>query len=416
LLGAAPNAPVRAQEVDKWDFDTALLYYGENDDRVKDASFSMQATRNLLDDRKLTLGLTVDTLTGATPNGALLQDVAQTFTHPSGNSVFTTPAGNLPLDDAFQDTRVALSADWAQPLGRLYTFNIGASASDEYDYTHLGLNAGLSRDFNQRNTSVSAGIAFSSDESDPVGGTPLPFTPMLDVGDLSNRVGAESKDVLDFVVGVSQVINRNTLVQVNYSYSDSDGYLTDPYRILSIVDGVSGDPVARSHTPGVEGPSHEFRFEGRPDMRTKHSLFTLAKHYFNGKVLDVSYRYMTDDWGIDSHTFDMHLRWPIGALHYIEPHLRFYSQSAADFYTVSLVDGQATPAYASNDYRLGTFDALTAGMKYGWTTRNEHDVSVRLELYQQRGDIPSDQLVGNQVGLVSYPDLDAIIAQFSYRF
>ena len=43
-------------------------------------------------------------------------------------------------------------------------------------------------------------------------------------------------------------------------------------------------------------------------------------------------------------------------------------------------------------------------------------MSVRLELYQQRGDIPADRLIGNQVGLVEYPDLDAIMFQFSYRF
>lgn len=416
LLGATPSAPVHAQELDKWDFDTALLYYGEDGDRVTDASLSLLATRKLVDDRSLTLGLSVDALTGATPNGALQQSVAQTFTHPSGNSAFTVPAGELPLDDAFRDTRVALSAKWQQPLGRLYTLSVGGDVSNEYDYTHLGVNAGLSRDFNQRNTTLSAGLAYSSDEFDPVGGTPAALSQMLDVGDLSNRTGAETKDVLDVVLGISQVINRNTVVQLNYSYSNTEGYQTDPYRVLSVIDGSSGDPLARTPAPGIEGPSHVFRFESRPDTRTKHSLYTLAKHYFGGKVLDVSYRYMTDDWEIDSHTLDMHLRWPIGARQYLEPHVRFYTQSAADFYTVSLVDGQALPAFASNDYRLGDFDAVTAGLKFGFKMRGDHDASVRLELYQQRGTISSAQLVGNQVGQVAYPDLDAVIAQFSYSF
>ena len=412
LLGTTPAAPVRAQEIEPWDFDTSLLYYGESDDRVQDASLGVLATRDFLDDRSLTLGLTVDALTGATPNGALRQPFAQTFTQPSGNNVFTTPANELPIDDTFRDTRVALTANWQQPLGRLYAVNFGASASKEYDYTHVGLNANLARDFNQRNTTVSAGVALARDDIDAERGTPIPFSPMLDVGDLSNRTGAESKDILDLVLGVTQVVGRNTIVQLNYSYSDASGYLTDPYRIISVVDGTTGDAVPRTPTPGLEGPSNEFRYERRPEERVKHSFYGQAKHYLNGKVVDVSYRYMTDDWGIDSHTLDLRLRWPIGGERYLEPHFRYYTQTEADFYTVSLVDGQTLPTFASHDYRLGNFDGITAGLKYGWKTRRNHDLSVRLELYQQRGDEPAEKLIGNQIGTVSYPNLDAIIAQF----
>jgi hypothetical protein len=243
---------------------------------------------------------------------------------------------------------------------------------------------------------------------------------MLDVGDISNRGAADSKDVYDEAIGLTQVISRNTLVQVNYSFSDASGYVTDPYKVLSVVDPVTGETLARTPTPGVEGPSHEFRFESRPDARAKHSLYGQARHFFDGKILDVSYRHMTDDWEIDSHTLDARLRWPmrwgIGASRYLEPHLRYYTQTEADFYTVSLRDGEPLPAFASNDYRLGRFDAITAGLKYGWTTQGGSEMSVRLELYQQRGELPGDLLTGNQAGRVDYPDLDAVIAQFSYRF
>lgn len=416
LLGSTPVAPVCAQEIDRWDFDTSLLYYGENNDRVQDASLGVLATRDFLDERSLTVGLTIDALTGASPNGALRQPFPQTFTQPSGKNVFTTPAGQLPLDDTFRDTRVAVSANWQQPLGRLNTFNIGVSASTEFDYTHVGLNARFARDFNQRNTTVSAGIAVARDEIDAVGGTPSPLSEMLDTRDLSNRSGPESKDILDVVLGVTQVVSRNTVVQLNYSYSDASGYLTDPYRVLSVVDGTSGDLVARAPAPGIDGPSHLYRYEGRPEERVKHSLYGQVKHFMNGKVLDASYRYMTDDWNIDSHTLDLRLRWPVGDSRYLEPHFRFYTQTEADFYTVSLIDGQTLPAFASYDHRLGSFDGITAGLKYGWKVGRGHDASVRLELYQQRGDIPAGKLIGNQVGAVQDPELDAVIAQFTYRF
>lgn len=416
LLGTTPAAPVCAQELDRWDFDTSLLYYGEDNSRVQDASIGLLATRDFLDDRSLSLGLTVDALTGATPSGANTQPVAQTFTRPSGKSVYTTPANDLPLDDTFRDTRVALTANWQQPLGRMYSFNVGASASKEYDYTHVGFNARLARDFNNRNTTLSAGIALARDDIDAVGGAPTPLSPMLDVGDLSNRMDSESKDVFDVILGVTQVLGRNTVMQFNYSYSDASGYLTDPYKIISVVDGITGEIVPRTPTPGVDGPSHQFLFEGRPDERVKQSFYGQVKHYMSGKVLDASYRYMTDDWDIESHTLDLRLRWPLGSERFLEPHLRYYTQSEADFYTVGIVDGQVLPAYASSDYRLGNFDGITAGVKYGWKTGNDHDFSIRLELYQQRGDIPANLLIGSQAGTVSYPDLDAVIAQFTYRF
>lgn len=417
LLGSTAPAPVLAQEEPGWDFNTALLYYGEGDDRVQDLSLSLMSRRTFVDDRYLSLGLTVDALTGATPNGALPQDVAQTFTQPSGKHTFTTPPGELPIDDTFRDTRVAISADWQQPLGRLWAMNVGATASAEFDYTHLGVNARLSRDFNNRNTTLSGGIAFAQDELDPVGGTPIGLTQMRNVDDLGNRTGKDSKDVFDVILGVTQVVTKNFLVQVNYSYSDSSGYLSDPYKIVTVVDGTTGDAVPiLPPVPEDVGPSHLNFFEHRPDSRVKHSLYTQGKYYMDGKVLDASYRYMTDDWEIDSHTVDMRLRFPMRNDSYLEPHVRFYSQTAADFYQLSLVDGVPLPEYASADHRLGDFDAITAGLKYGWKTGGGNDMNVRLEFYRQSSNVSPSELIGNQVGRDNTPDLNAIIFQFGYKF
>lgn len=415
LLGTTAAAPVDAQEEPRWDFNTSLLYYGEDENRVQDASFKSIVRRLFADDRTLTLGLTVDTLTGATPSGAIRQDGPQSFTRPSGSSAYTEPAGKLPLDDTFRDTRVAITAGWQQPAGEKGLISAGFSASKEYDYLHTGVNASYAHDFNNRNTTVSAGFAFASDSIEPVGGAPMPFTNMLDVGDTSNRTGDKDKDVLDVVFGVTQVVSKNLLLQANYSLSQSDGYLNNPYKVLSLVDGVSGDTLPRIPGPNG-GPSGEFLFENRPDERTQHSLYTQAKYFMNGKVLDASYRYMTDDWEIDSHTLDVRYRWPVGDSSYIEPHVRYYTQSEAEFYRLSIDDSAPLPQFASSDYRLGNFDAITAGLKYGWKTRNDNDMSLRVEWYMQSGTVPATQLIGNQAGRDNYPDLNALIVQFSYRF
>jgi len=416
LLGVAAIAPAQAQEVPTWQVDTAALYYGESDGRVKDASVSVNARRDFQDERFLSLDLSVDTLTGASPNGALAQGGAQTFTSPSGKASYSTNRDKIPLDDTFKDTRVAGGINWTQPFARLYTFSAGLGASSEYDYQHAGVNLGLSRDFNQRNTTLSTGLSYSSDKIDPVGGAPMPLSQMLDVGNLANRAGSKSKDIVDALFGVTQVISRTTVLRLNYSYSDSSGYLNDPYKILSVVDPVSGDAIPRTPAAGTTGPSSVYLFESRPDTRRKQALYGELKKYLSGKVLSLSYRYMTDDWGIDSNTVEARFRWPFQTGMYLEPTLRFYTQTAADFYKLSLPLGQPLPRFASADYRLSDFNATTVGLKFGRELGNGQQWSARLEYYQQTGSAPSGLLIGNQATRDQTPGLKAIIAQFTYRF
>jgi hypothetical protein len=140
------------------------------------------------------------------------------------------------------------------------------------------------------------------------------------------------------------------------------------------------------------------------------------RHDFSGKVLQVGYRYSTDDWEVDSHTLEGRLRFPLGGNSYLEPHLRYYTQSAASFYRYSLADGAPLPEFASADARLADLDAYTVGIKYGRQTSGGNEWSTRLEFYHQAGKAPSEVLIGNQVGNTLMPDFDAVILQFNYHF
>ena len=307
----------------------------------------------------------------------------QTFTRPSGNAAYAVPAGVLPLDDTFKDTRVAVSGSWQQPVGETSLINVGASASKEYDYMHLGLNAKYARDFNQRNTTLSAGIALSMDSLDPVGGAPTPLTPMLDVGDTSNRLGEQGQGR----VGCGSWRYAGRFPQPRRAgqlFIQQIGRLPHgPLQGSERCRRHHGRHTVADRDPGW--PSHQFLYENRPGERTKHSIYGQAKYYMNGKVLDASYRYMTDDWEIDSHTVDLRYRIPFGTERYVEPHLRFYTQSEAEFYQLSIPDSQPVPSFVSADYRLGNFDAITAGLKYGWKTRSDNDMSVRMECVSSDG-------------------------------
>ncbi|HUO67356.1 MAG TPA: DUF3570 domain-containing protein [Gammaproteobacteria bacterium] len=422
LLGTGAPSAVLAQDIGQWQVDTAGLYYSESG-RVSDMSFNALARTQPLEDRYLNLTFSFDSLSGASPNGAAPSASAQKFPRPitltrtsgggtvqSGGGSFTVAPGELPLDNSFQDMRYAGSANWQRPLGRLGIVDFGGGVSVEHDYTHLGLDTHVARDFNDRNTTLSGGVAWSDDTVDPIGGVPVPFSPLERSSGLGWTQTSQPKHVLDLLVGVTQVLGRRTIAQLNLSRSQSDGYLTDPYKIVSVVDPVTGDLA-----PGADPGIGLYLYENRPSSRTKDSLFGMLKHDFGGNVLDASYRVMTDDWGVDSHTLDMHFRWRFSPDKFLEPHVRFYSQTAARFYHTVLFAGEPIPQYATADYRLADMSSVTLGLEFGAKT-SHGQFGARLEVYRQAAKPSPDALVGSLRGLDLTPDMTALIAQITYKF
>jgi hypothetical protein len=409
LLGITPSAASPAtDELKRWSFDAAVLYYDEGD-RVRDISANVLVKRLFRRGGQLVGRVSVDSLTGASASGATPAGLPQTFTTPSGNGSYVTPAGQTPLDDTFLDTRGALDVSWVQPVGGRSSLELGVSLSYEYDYFSSGINGRYSHEFNERNTTLNVGLAFAHDTVDPVGGTPVPFAAMLPPGDMSNKEGSDSKNVADLVIGVSQVFSERTIGQLNYSFSRSDGYLTDPYKLLSVVDPVTGTP-----SPGPAGLDL-YRFESRPDQRTKHSLFAQVRHQFRRDILDGSYRFMTDEWGIRSQTLELRYRWRRPSF-YVEPHARLYTQSVADFYRTVLFDGDPIPDHASADYRLGDLNGYTLGLKYGHPFGEGHEWGVRVELYRQSGRAPPEFNVGALQSFDLFPTVNAVIVQGGFGF
>jgi len=412
LFGGVAQADT--PEEDSWEFDTAFLLYSEVD-RVSAGEAILNAKKTFSDEEVLNLKLTIDALTGASANGAVAQPNVQTFTRPSGNGQYDVVAGDTPLDDTFHDTRVQLNAQWTQPIATDYSASAGVHISKEYDYLSIGINGNLGIDFNQKNTTFSIGASYFQDTFTPEGGIPKPFASML-IGDSSSpswdddfaqtRIGTEDdKTTTDMLLGFTQVINRRMIIQFNYSYSMVDGYLTDPFKILSIVNN--------------EGLAQDYVYEQRPDQRIKQSAYVQSMYHFDTTVLDISYRYMWDDWDIESHTIDSRFRIPLDGGSYIQPHFRYYQQSAADFYAPYLMQSKfelQRPEFASADYRIGEMTAYTLGLKYGMTVNNGHELSFRLEYYHQA---PSDAGFEAPSVLTNedlYPAIDAIIAQVTYSF
>jgi hypothetical protein len=419
LLSSSPARSDTSAPADgDWLVDSALLYYQEDHNRVQAIEPVVSLSKDFGDDRKLALKLTFDSLSGGSPNGALPSNQPQTFSSPSGASLqapsgtpsgrvdeeqehvslYTVAPGELPLDPTFRDQRAAVNVNWQQRVGEFARLSLGGDLSYEHDFASAAVNAAIARDFNNRNTTLSLGANFEDDRINPIGGAPVggsDYTLLL-------KGGNEAKTVAGGLLGVTQVLSRRWLAQLNFTYDRSNGYLTDPYKILSMLD--------------TSGNTTGYRFEIRPDVRTRKSVFLENKVAVgHDDVLDLSLRYMTDDWGIKSRTAELRYRWELGGNMYVEPHVRYYSQSAADFYNLYLNSTDAVPEFMSADARLGKFNAATLGVKFGMELDGGGEFSLRLEGYEQSPqDVPAG--FGELQGLDLNPGLKALMLQVGYRF
>ena len=412
-------SPAASAEETDWDIDTAILFYSESDGRVSAVEPAIYASRELQDDQRLDLRLILDVLTGASPNGAHASSTAQTFTTPSGRGTYTTKSGETPLDDTFKDTRVSFGVDWEVGLDRLSRITWGGNVSNEYDYQSLGLSATYARDFNNRNTTFTTALALNSDTIEPEGEIPSVFEPMVVAGGQQNRESAdEDKTITDFMVGVTQVISRRTIMQLNLSFGQTDGYQNDPFKIVTVIDPATGLPATASGSSFFDTSTtgnRPYVYESRPDTRDRTVIYFKTAHHFDEDVINFSYRYYDDDWEITSHTFDVRYRFELGDS-YLQPHFRYYQQDAAEFYTHNLqlgadVDpdtGDVNREYASNDYRLAESETVTLGLKYGLAVGEDSELSIRGEFITQSvddGSVPAGE---------ETPDLDAYILQLNY--
>jgi len=434
--------------------DSGVLFYQESGGRVQVIEPVVDVKKDFGDDRSLTTKLIFDTLSGGSPNGAIPSKSVQTFATPSGSSLqpsagspsntgttkenersvvalkaltyttasgqvistpnasttgggetserahggpYTVQPGQLPLDPSFQDERVAVSTSWQQPISAADKLSVGGAFSTETDFRSLSINSGLSHDFNHKNTTLSAGINLEHDSILPVGGAPVPLSDYT----LFQKTSDQSKNVVDGLIGITQVFNRHWLSALNYSIDKSSGYQNDPYKILSALDR--------------DGNIISYVYENRPDSRQRKSIYWENKFAFPHDVFDISYRYMSDDWGIHSTTVDARYRLELGRQFFVEPHARIYHQTGADFFRLYLTEGDPFVAYASADPRLAEFDGKTFGVKVGYSPSRTQEFTIRIEQYTQTGNAPAEVPTQLQ-GLDLFPGLKALIVQAGFRF
>ena len=332
-----------------------LQSWQEANDRIRVDSQYAQLEKDLGTDTHFKVMGLIDSIAGATPTGEK---------PAAGQSV---PLVHM------EDRRKAWNADLSHQFPRV-SVDAGYGVSRESDYLSDGWSFNTVTDFNQKNTNLLLGYGGTAD------------TIMeRKLGWTKNR----HKRGADFIVGLTQLLDPNTSVTANISYGLSNGYMSDPYRIVSTT-MLNLDP-GTYYTPP----------ENRPEKKNKVSVFGGINHNFeklNG-ALDGSYRYYHDSFGITSHTVTIEWIQKVGEHIIVQPSLRFYRQSAADFYYYDLDRSRVTTAYEpilaetgtgqapfySSDYRLSHLQTIDVGLKVVWKVTAWLSVDAAYDRYLMRG-------------------------------
>lgn len=359
-----------------WSVDSSVLSYVENDGRVAVRKSLLDLSRTQ-ERGSMAVNIVHDTMSGASPTGAIRSNDSQvTFTGASGGSGFAAGSGSDYALSTFEDTRVQVGATLERQVSDAHRLSYGGVISQEQDYESFGATLGWKRELRDKLTTLDLGLGATFDTiyRSNSGDTPLP----LGNTELSTTLGEATRNSYDALIGVTRVLNRRTLVQANVSWGVSQGYHSDPYKIISAADD-NDRIIANFH-------------DSRPESRQRIRAFTKWVHRLRDTdhTVRASYRLYRDDWGIQSHTLDGRYRHQLTERQYLEPHVRLYRQSAADFYQRKLgVSESLDPilpedGLASADYRLDAMSSVTFGMKYGLAVTSALDLRFRGEYIARR--------------------------------
>jgi hypothetical protein len=308
-------------------------YYGEENDRMKIETHSVYFEQKLSDAVVAKGELIYDGISGATPRGTHVSGVAKT--------------------DQVEDTRYAgnVALDWRF---RSHLLSPGIAYSEESDYRSIGISLSDAVEFNDKNTILQYGASHNFDD--------------VRHGD---RVTWSGKDSTDIIVGLSQLLSPKTVVSGAFTFGYDDGYLNDPYRLAEYAPVFPPFPIG---TP-----------EQRPGYRSKEVLHLSATHYFE-KVdgsLEATYRFHHDSYEVFSHTLGLNWYQHLGKHLILEPMFRFYTQTAASFYSTQFTD--PLPSYLSSDYRLSEFYSLDYGIQATVLINDHLRVVAGYHRYEMRG-------------------------------
>lgn len=343
LTGVMQDAQAGRVE-ESYNFDFQYGNYVESGNRMKVDIFETAVSAPLGKSMTFSASAVRDVISGASPKYNRKDAKGNIIQTLSGASIFEQRDGvNSNLTYFFDNA----------------SLNFGGGFSQEQDYTSRFANMNLSFDFNKKLTTLNLGANVTFDVVEPSNVNPDCSTGIITNEKTGEVSGANChKTSQQYLLGLSQVLDKDSLLQLNMTVNYSEGYLSDPYKQVYFYN--VSNPLRVSDIQNDKRPRDKIQFAW---------LAQYVRHFdvLNHAALHADYRFATDDWGINSHTTEISWHQPIGGGFQLIPRFRYYSQDNADFYAPVFSGTHKDFSAYSSDYRLAGFGALSGGLKISKT-------------------------------------------------
>ena len=193
--------------------------------------------------------------------------------------------------------------------------------SSESDYLAQQVGGRWDRDFRQQTMNLSFGSSWGWDE----------ITPLQND---RTQTGDARKTTLHWNAIMTQVVSPSLLVRYGVEYNLVNGLQHNPYRDV--------------YAGGTNVP------ERTPDVRQRRDAFLRVNQALpNRASIKFSYRFYNDDWGVTSHELGTRLSQYVTRGLSARWEYRWYTQTAANFWSDSYASVTGIDGFLTGDYRLG---------------------------------------------------------------
>lgn len=404
LLSVAPQ--VQAAEAEYADVNSQFSRYEESGGRMKIDIYQASALLPFTDRLNFKVNGVKDIITGASPVANAPKLNGKPYQMLSGASI--------------KDERDSVdgTVSYKHDNGIV---SLGGGRSSENDYESNFFNVDSRLDFNQKMTTLETGYGFASDKVWAIdhcpphclsdnSGISSASSETLAPADLSLS-GAPSETTLDSssglsgsslgtntstpntykrpgvggdkvthqgILGLTQILDKDSLVQANLTYTYNEGYLSDPYKAVYASWATEPYPIYGG----------TFIHDNRPSNRNQIALLTRYVRHFsslNSAAMHLDYRYYVDTWGVNAHTFEATWIQPVWADWKISPTVRYYTQGSADFYQPYFTQQRADGHYSS-DYRLAQFGAIGGGVQVSKDFFERLNLGFGIDFYERKNN------------------------------
>ncbi|MCB0446712.1 MAG: DUF3570 domain-containing protein, partial [Gelidibacter sp.] len=281
-----------------------------------------------------------------------------------------------------QDTWGSLNIDYSHSSNDRNTiWNVDASFATEYDYFSIGFGGGLTKLFNEKNTTLGVNAKVYLDTWKPKypteldsyvevngnlnqgffngvtildqnGNASTDWSPIAGFGLIDNK----SRNSYSLSFSFSQILSENAQFSLFFDLVKQQGWLSNPMQRVYFGDidnyYIGNASSIVNYTSPINTDVFQLAddIERLPNTRFKIPIGLRLNYYINETfALRTYYRYYFDDWGINSHTTNIEIPIKIASKFTLYPSYRFYNQTKSDYFA-PYEENLSTSEFYTSDY------------------------------------------------------------------